>query len=141
MDHDCLDSSRDSHPTIWPVLPISETFVLQAKAKHAAISRQQQAGPMSSFSPLSAAGRLVQLVLLNNTMRGISRTVLGEAMPLIKPNPSYKAWGYLVGNELAQGVGRQMYYTDDIGMFVQSELNQQCQMSATMHMTVSKLCI
>ena len=48
-------------------------------------------------------------------MRGTSRTVLGEDMPLVEPNPSYKAWGYLVCNELAQGVGRQMYYTDEIG--------------------------
>ena len=41
--------------------------------------------------------------------------MLGEDMPLVEPNPSYKAWGYLVCNELAQGVGRQMYYTDEIG--------------------------
>ena len=54
-------------------------------------------------------------VHLNNIMRGTSRTVLGEDMPLVEPNPSYKAWGYLVCNELAQGVGRQMYYTDEIG--------------------------
>ncbi|DBA68787.1 TPA: hypothetical protein ACH3X2_013401 [Trebouxia sp. C0005] len=86
-----------------------------AKAKQAASLRQQQAGPLSSFSPLSAARGCVPPVHLNNTMRGTSRTVLGNDMPLVEPNPSYKAWGYLVCNELAQGVGRQMYYTDEIG--------------------------
>ncbi|KAL0022368.1 hypothetical protein WJX77_004927 [Trebouxia sp. C0004] len=86
-----------------------------AKAKQAANFRQEQAGPASSFSPLSAARRCVPPVHLNNTMRGTSRTVLGEDMPLVEPNPSYKSWGYLVCNELAQGVGRQMYYTDEIG--------------------------
>ena len=91
------------------------THPLQAKAKQAASLRQQQTGPASSFSPLSAARRSVPPVHLNNTMRGTSRTVLGEGMPLVEPNPSYKAWGYLVCNELAQGVGRQMYYTDEIG--------------------------
>ena len=51
-------------------------------------------------------------------MLGSSRTVLAEEMPVVEPNPSYKAWGYLVNNELAQGVGRQMYYTDEIGTCV-----------------------
>ncbi len=70
---------------------------------------------MSSFTPLAFAARQGPQVLLNNTMQGISRTVLGEDMPVVDPTPPYKAWGYLVSNELAQGVGRQMYYTDEIG--------------------------
>ena len=51
-------------------------------------------------------------------MQGVSRTILAEDMPLVQPMPSYKAWDYLVCNELAQGVGRQMYYTDDIGNLI-----------------------
>ena len=48
-------------------------------------------------------------------MLGVNKTILAEEMPLVEPLPPYKAWGYLVRNELAQGVGRQMYYTDEIG--------------------------
>ena len=48
-------------------------------------------------------------------MLGINKTILAEEMPLVEPLPPYKAWDYLVRNELAQGVGRQMYYTDEIG--------------------------
>lgn len=55
-------------------------------------------------------------MLLNNTMLGSSRTVLAEQMPAVEPHPPFKAWGYLLRNELAQGVGRQMYYTDKIGI-------------------------
>lgn len=49
-------------------------------------------------------------------MLGVSRTVLASEMPAVEPLPPYKAWDYLVSNELAQGVGRQMYYTDEIGI-------------------------
>lgn len=49
-------------------------------------------------------------------MKGVSRTLLGESMPSVDLQPPYKAWGYLVRNELARGVGRQMYYTDEIGI-------------------------
>ena len=49
-------------------------------------------------------------------MQGISRTVLAEELPFVQPMPPFKAWDYLVSNELAQGVGRQMYYTDEIGI-------------------------
>ena len=48
-------------------------------------------------------------------MLGASKTILADEMPLVEPLPPYKAWDYLVSNELAQGVGRQMYYTDEIG--------------------------
>lgn len=48
-------------------------------------------------------------------MKGVSRTLLGEPIPYKELLPPYKAWSYLVRNELAHGVGRQMYYTDEIG--------------------------
>lgn len=70
---------------------------------------------MSDFTPMSAAGREVLPVHLHNTMLGVNRTIPAEEMPLVEPLPPYKAWAYLVCNELAQGVGRQMYYTDEIG--------------------------
>ena len=62
-------------------------------------------------------------------MQGISRTVLAEEMPFVQPMPPYKAWDYLMSNELAQGVGRQMYYTDEIGSshFAKTELISICQ--------------
>ena len=87
----------------------------QARAKQAAAAKAQQTGPTSAFSPLSTTKRLQPPVQLSNTMHGSNRTVLAEEMPIVEPTPPYKAWGYLVSNELAQGVGRQMYYTDEIG--------------------------
>ena len=89
---------------------------MQAKAKEASKAKLAQADSTATFSPLSTAKRDKPPVLLNNTMLGSSRTVLAEEMPSVEQNPPYKAWGYLVSNELAQGVGRQMYYTDEIGM-------------------------
>ena len=89
---------------------------MQVKAKEAALSRQQLRGLSLSFSPLSAGGRDKPPVHLHSTMLGVCRTVLAEEMPFVQPLPPYKAWDYLVCNELAQGVGRQMYYTDEIGI-------------------------
>ena len=59
-------------------------------------------------------------MLHHNTVRGIGRTVLGIDMPAVQPTPLYTAWGYLVCNELARGVGHQRYYTDDVGMLLSS---------------------
>ena len=52
---------------------------------------------------------------MQNSMKGVSRTLLGEPIPYKELLPPYKAWSYLVRNELAHGVGRRMYYTDEIG--------------------------
>ena len=78
--------------------------------------REQHVGATTgSFSPLNVSGRQVQPIRLQNNMKGVSRTLLGDSMPSVDLQPPYKAWGYLVRNELARGVGRQMYYTDEIG--------------------------
>lgn len=91
-------------------------FTMQAKAKQSALSRQQHQGPSSGFSSLHDAAKQTLPVHLHNTMLGFSRTILASEMPAVEPLPPYKAWDYLVSNELAQGVGRQMYYTDEIGI-------------------------
>ena len=88
---------------------------MQAKAKQTAFSRQQCHGPSSGFTSLSPAGREALPVHLHNIVLGASKTILADEMPVVEPLPPYKAWDYLVSNELAQGVGRQMYYTDEIG--------------------------
>ena len=88
---------------------------MQAKTKQTALSRQQYHSPSSEFSSLSTAGREALPVYLHNIMLGVSKTILADQMPAVEPLPPYKAWDYLVSNELAQGVGRQMYYTDEIG--------------------------
>lgn len=88
---------------------------MQAKAKQTALSRQQCRGPSSDFSSLYTAGREALPVHLQNIVLGANKTILASEMPIVEPLPPYKAWDYLVSNELAQGVGRQMYYTDEIG--------------------------
>lgn len=99
---------------------------MQAKAKEAALSRQQRHGPSSGFSPLSPAGREALPVHLHSIMLGVSKTMLAEEMPVVEPLPPYKAWNYLVSNELAQGVGRQMYYTDEIGIKLACTFDLPC---------------
>ena len=90
---------------------------MQAKATQTALSKQQCHGPSSDFSSLSTAGREALPVHLHNIALGASITILADEMPVVEPLPHYKAWDYLVSNELAQGVGRQMYYTDEIGIY------------------------
>lgn len=90
-------------------------FTMQAKAKHTALSRQQRQGPSSGFSSPRAPAK--ESLPVHNTMLGVSKTIPASEMPAVEPLPPYKAWDYLVSNELAQGVGRQMYYTDEIGIF------------------------
>lgn len=90
---------------------------MQAKAKQTALSRQLRHGPSSGFSSFLTAGRESLPVHLHNLALGASMTILADEMPVVDPLPPYKAWDYLVSNELAQGVGRQMYYTDEIGTY------------------------
>ena len=109
-------SAVDSYDHQVSFLPIRHgLFTMQAKAKHTALSRQQHQGPSSGFSSPRAPGK--ESLPVHNTMLGVSRTILASEMPAVEPLPPYKAWHYLVSNELAQGVGRQMYYTDEIGIY------------------------
>lgn len=126
-------SARDN-PDYAPFLQLTYLFAsLQSNAQQAVFLRQQRQVPLSDFGSLAAAGRGVSPVHLHNSMLGVIKTILAEEMPLVEPLPPYKAWDYLVRNELAQGVGRQMYYTDEIGRTWRAHL--KC------HRILKQLCI
>lgn len=120
-----------NHPELcsFPTADIAIRLYLQSKAKQAVLLRQQRQVPSSDFGSLSAAGTGMPPVHLHNSMLGVNKTILAEEMPLVEPLPPYKAWDYLVRNELAQGVGRQMYYTDEIGSLWRAHL--QCHNTAS----------